>query len=101
MIKILHIDDNPDHHELTKAQLAQFSDFFIITSHGVMGRASDPTQIANEIDIRSKPYEIAKDVKQAIKRAMELAGQDDLILVVGSVFLVGEARELWIELINR
>jgi DNA-binding NarL/FixJ family response regulator len=26
MIKVLHIDDDPDHHELTKAQLKQFSD---------------------------------------------------------------------------
>jgi len=82
-------------------QFVQFSDYFIITSHGVMGRASDPTLIANEIDNKTKPYEIAKDVKEAIKRAMELAGQDDLILVLGSVFLVGEARDLWIEPSNR
>ena len=30
MIKILHIDDNPDHHELTKAQLAKLSDDIVL-----------------------------------------------------------------------
>ena len=30
MIKVLHIDDDRDHHELTKAQLAQFSDDIVL-----------------------------------------------------------------------
>jgi DNA-binding NarL/FixJ family response regulator len=30
VIKILHIDDNPDHHELTKAQLVKLSDDIVL-----------------------------------------------------------------------
>ena len=82
-------------------QLAQVADLFLITSHGVMGRAADPALIAEEVKQHSKPYEIVANVRGAVKRAMELASEDDLICVVGSVFLVGEARELWIEPANR
>ena len=78
-------------------QLAQMADLFVITSHGVMERAADPALIAEEVEEHSKPYEIVTNVRGAVQRAMELAGEDDLICVVGSVFLVGEARKLWIE----
>jgi dihydrofolate synthase/folylpolyglutamate synthase len=78
-------------------QLAEAADQFIITSHTVMGRAADPSKIAKEVERHSKPYEIVGDVKNAVRRALELASDDDLICVTGSVFLVGEARQLWIE----
>ena len=76
-------------------QLAQAADMFIITIHGVMGRAADPSVIAGEVERHSKPYEIVIDVKDAVRRGIELAGGDGMVVVVGSVFLVGEARELW------
>ena len=78
-------------------QLAEAADQFIITSHTVMGRAADPSKIAKEVERHSKPYEIVGDVKNAVRRALELASDDDLICVTGSVFLVGEAKQLWIE----
>jgi len=40
------------------------------------------------------------DVEDAVRRAMELAVKDDMVIVMGSVFLVGEARELWFEPTN-
>lgn len=81
-------------------QLAQAVDLFIITSHQVMGRAAKPSRIAKEVEKHSKPYEIVADVKDAVKRAMEQAGDDDMVIVIGSAFLVGEARELWFEPAN-
>jgi dihydrofolate synthase/folylpolyglutamate synthase len=78
-------------------QLAQAADLFVITAHGVMGRAAEPARIAEEVEKHSKPYEIVLSVKDAVRRAIELAGGDDMVLVIGSVFLVGEARELWFE----
>lgn len=76
-------------------QLAEAADRFIITSHTVMGRAADPSTIAKQVERHSKPYDITVDVKSAVCRALELATDDDLICVTGSVFLVGEARLLW------
>jgi len=76
-------------------QFAQVADLFVITAHKVMGRAAKPSRIAEEVKKQLKPYEIVPDVKEAVRRAMELVGQGDMVIVVGSVFLVGEARELW------
>jgi len=78
-------------------QFAEAADLFVVTSHRVMGRAADPSRIAEEVEKHSKPYEIVADVKDAVRRAMELSGGDGMVIVVGSVFLVGEARELWLE----
>ena len=36
---------------------------------------------------------LTKNVKEAIEKAKEIAGEKDLILVTGSLFVVGEARE--------
>lgn len=76
-------------------QFAQVVDYFVITSHRVMGRAAKPTSIAKEVERNSKPYEIVTSVAEAVKRAIELASIDDMVIVTGSVFLVGEARERW------
>jgi len=38
-----------------------------------------------------------ENVKEAVRKAINLAGEDGMVIVVGSVFLVGEARELWHE----
>jgi dihydrofolate synthase/folylpolyglutamate synthase len=77
------------------SHLAQAADLFLITSHKVMGRAADPNLIAKEVESQSKPYEIVRESRAAIQRAIELAQEDDMVCIVGSVFLVGEARELW------
>jgi dihydrofolate synthase/folylpolyglutamate synthase len=78
-------------------QLAQAVDYFVVTAHGVMGRAADPSLIAKELERLSKGHEIVEDVKDAVRKAIDLAGEDGMVIVVGSVFLVGEARELWHE----
>jgi dihydrofolate synthase/folylpolyglutamate synthase len=79
-------------------QLAQAADYFVITAHGVMGRAAEPSLIARELERLSKGHEIVEDIKDAVRRAIHLAGEDGMVIVVGSIFLVGEARELWYEL---
>jgi dihydrofolate synthase/folylpolyglutamate synthase len=78
-------------------ELSQAVDLYVVTTHGVLGRAADPTLIVGEAAKSGKPNEIVSDVKEAIRRAIELAGEDGMVIVVGSVFLVGEARELWFE----
>jgi dihydrofolate synthase/folylpolyglutamate synthase len=75
--------------------LAQAVDSFIITTHSVMGRAAEPETISNEIEKHSKPYRIETDLKKAVQRAIDIAGKEGMVLIIGSVFLAGEAREIW------
>jgi dihydrofolate synthase/folylpolyglutamate synthase len=78
-------------------EIAQAADHFVITSHRVMGRAAKSSRIAAEAERHSKTHEVVADVRTAVRRAMEFAGEGGMVIVVGSVFLVGEAREIWHE----
>jgi dihydrofolate synthase/folylpolyglutamate synthase len=71
------------------------SDFFILTKHGVMGRGMEPELLAKEVKKCKKEFLIVPDVKSAVRKAIEIAGKNDLVLVTGSLFTVAEARELW------
>ncbi|MBN1682624.1 bifunctional folylpolyglutamate synthase/dihydrofolate synthase [Candidatus Bathyarchaeota archaeon] len=70
-------------------------DYFIITMHTVMGRAAKPETLTNIIKTSNKPLEIKETVFEAINRAKELAKDKDIVLITGSVFLIGEARQYW------
>jgi dihydrofolate synthase/folylpolyglutamate synthase len=94
LIAVVSISRDKDITRMIRA-LAEVADHFIIARHGVMGRAAEPSLIVEEVGRYLKPYEVVEDVKDAVRRAMERAEEDDLILVTGSVFTVGEARELW------
>ncbi|UCD43895.1 MAG: bifunctional folylpolyglutamate synthase/dihydrofolate synthase [Candidatus Bathyarchaeota archaeon] len=76
---------------------SQATDYFIVTAHRVMGRAAKASVITEQIVEYSKPYEVEPDVRRAVNRAKKIAGEDGMVIVVGSVFLVGEAREIWFE----
>jgi dihydrofolate synthase/folylpolyglutamate synthase len=76
--------------------LAEVADRFIVTTHSVMGRAARPSVIVDEVARHGKPYEVVAGVEGAVDRAISLAGEDDMVLVTGSVFLVGEARRRWL-----
>lgn len=75
--------------------LSRVADQFIVTRHRVMRRAADPAIIAREIERNSKPYEVVESVGRAVERALEVADDGDMVLITGSVFTVGEARERW------
>jgi len=76
-------------------QIAEVADSFVITSHRVMDRAAKTSRIATEVERQGKVYEIEEDVKLAVEKAIELAGKGGVVIITGSVFLVGEAREIW------
>lgn len=94
LIAVVSISSDKNIPEMIE-HFAQVVDHFVITSHRVMGRAAEPSLIAKEVEKHSKPYEIVMGVKDAVKKAMEQASDSDMVIVLGSVFLVGEARELW------
>jgi dihydrofolate synthase/folylpolyglutamate synthase len=81
--------------------IAAVAERFIITTHSVMGRAAEPTVIAAEVERNGRPYEIILDEVAAFKRALEMAEDDDMVLVIGSVFLAGSARAFFREAARR
>ncbi|MFH1394097.1 MAG: Mur ligase family protein, partial [Candidatus Micrarchaeota archaeon] len=71
------------------------ADLVIATAHKVMDRAAEPGEIAKHAARHKKECIIIDDVQEAVGKAIELAGKNDLVLITGSLFTVGEARELW------
>ena len=62
----------------------------VIFSRPHYKRAADP-QVLAEAAPRGLDYETEKDLKEAVKRAVRLAGPDGAVLITGSLFTVGEA----------
>lgn len=81
--------------EKMAAELASIAHLTIVTEHKVMDRAAEADEIAQIIAKYCEKYTIAYDVKEAVRTAISLAGPKDLVLVTGSIFTVGEAREIW------
>jgi len=94
LIAVVSISSDKNIPEMIE-HFSQVVDHFVITSHRVMGRAAKPSLIAKEVEKHSKSYEIVTGVKDAVKEAIEQASDSDMVIILGSVFLVGEARELW------
>ncbi|NYZ73727.1 bifunctional folylpolyglutamate synthase/dihydrofolate synthase [Candidatus Micrarchaeota archaeon] len=75
--------------------IAPLADKAVITAHNVAGRAADMQMIADSMKKHGVEHVMVPDVKDAVKKAISLADEDDLVLVTGSLFTVAEARELW------
>jgi dihydrofolate synthase/folylpolyglutamate synthase len=76
-------------------QISQIAEHFILTTHRVMGRAADPRHLAVEVTKNGKTYEIIEDENSAFTKALELADDFDIVLVIGSVYLAGSARSFF------
>jgi dihydrofolate synthase/folylpolyglutamate synthase len=94
LIAVIAISGDKDIPAMVR-EIAGAADHVIATSHRVRSRAADPSIIAGEAAKLGKPSEVQPDVASAVRRALEIAEPADAVLVAGSVFLVGEARELW------
>jgi dihydrofolate synthase/folylpolyglutamate synthase len=68
---------------------------YIIFTRPQMERAASPYLLLKFARSFSNRIEIVEDVKQAVRKAMVRAENDDLICVTGSLFTVGEAREFF------
>jgi dihydrofolate synthase/folylpolyglutamate synthase len=75
------------------------ADQLIVTKPYVLGKPSiEPSELANdihEIDAR-KDIQIANNVKEAIALSLKNAQKDDLIVITGSLYMLGDARNYWI-----
>lgn len=71
---------------------------FIVTQPHVFGKpALPPVALAQAARSAAPdcPVTMAPDVQAALDEALATADPDDIILVTGSIYLVGEARERW------
>ena len=75
--------------------LSTITDQFILTEHRVLNRTAKATDLEAIAKKTGKPTKSITPVSEAIEYAKTLAQKDDVILVTGSVFLIGEAREHW------
>ncbi|SDE74161.1 bifunctional folylpolyglutamate synthase/dihydrofolate synthase [Sporomusa acidovorans] len=64
----------------------------VVTVQPLSYRAATPEEIAQEIEARH--VEAAASIEQGIDRAKELAGPNGIVCVAGSLYLIGEARQI-------
>lgn len=64
----------------------------IILTRSKNDRAEDPQNILNMIDREAERAKtnVIQDARQAVKNALDEAGADDLVLITGSLYLVGD-----------
>ena len=75
--------------------IAAFADAFIITKHSVTYRAAEPERLISEITKYDKEYKVVLDHDEAFREAYEMAKPEDMVLVIGSVYLAGDARRFY------
>ena len=96
VILVVSISSDKDYRRMMD-EFCGFSNLVVACRHKVMNRALNPELLASEAKLRGVEAFIVDDVKDAVKEALKLASRKDVIVVTGSVFTVGEARELWFD----
>jgi dihydrofolate synthase/folylpolyglutamate synthase len=91
---ILGMSSDKNHESIIKA-LAEITNQFILTEHRVRDRIAKAADLENIAKETKRPTKIIIPVKEAIKHLKQYKKPNDVILVTGSVFLIGEAREYW------
>jgi dihydrofolate synthase/folylpolyglutamate synthase len=76
-------------------ELVPMADTVVATAHKVMGRSAAPERMARMAAAYGKRTLAIPDVREAVGKAITIAGPGGAVLVTGSVFTVGEARERW------
>ncbi len=67
----------------------------VIFTRPKLDRAAPPSRMLSYVKDQGEKIELVEDVKEAVRKAMSWAGPDDLVCVAGSLFVAGEARELF------
>lgn len=73
-------------------ELESISDSIILTKSKVTERALEPSLIKKRIKKRREEAVLTSNIEEALAVAQSRANNDDLILVTGSLFVVGEAK---------
>ncbi len=89
IIAVLGILSDKKRDDMLK-RFKSFADLLILTKP-VSERAVEPEFMAGKAEELEIPYQIIHNVHQAYQRALDLANPEDVILVTGSHYTVGEA----------
>ena len=65
----------------------------VIVTQAQNPRAAEP-EVVKKFFKNKKPLTVAPDVKKALRAAYSKADKNDLILATGSLFLVGEIKDI-------
>ncbi|MHB1421233.1 MAG: bifunctional folylpolyglutamate synthase/dihydrofolate synthase, partial [Bacillota bacterium] len=66
----------------------------VVVTKPLSPRAGDWVKIAGEVKKYGAEVYIIEDVGEALQKALSLAGDEDLVCVTGSIYMVAEARRL-------
>jgi dihydrofolate synthase/folylpolyglutamate synthase len=66
----------------------------VIATHADNPRSATPAEIREAASRTSTPIEAAPDVAAALMRAQTLASQGNVVVITGSIYIVGEAMRL-------
>lgn len=91
---VISISSDKKYDEILRS-VARITDEFVLTKHGVMGRALPIESMEDVLKSLNAKYSSEPTVREAVSRALTYAGEEGRILVTGSVFTVGEARPIW------
>ncbi len=81
-------------------ELLPISDSIILTKSKVVERACAPSRIKELISAKDKEIILTSNVEEALDKARSKALTEDLVLVTGSLFVVGEARHILVNKVN-
>lgn len=93
LVLVLGVSKDKDIKAILKS-LVPIADSIVLTKSRIAERACDPEMIRQSITPADKEVRVTENVADAIKEARSKAAPQDLILVTGSLFVVGEAREI-------
>ncbi len=81
--------------EKVVAQLAPLAQAIVVTKPN-SPRARDWEKIADEVKKYVDEVYLIENIHEAVKKGMALAGSEDLVCVTGSLYMVAEARALFV-----
>lgn len=73
------------------AEMAPLGDEIIVTTPNIF-RAMEAKELGERIGKYNKNYTVEPDIEKAIDLALEKAGENDIILFSGSLYLIGDVR---------
>jgi dihydrofolate synthase/folylpolyglutamate synthase len=68
----------------------------VVATKSFHPRAIEPERILEIASQFGKPVKIVEDIPEAVEEALRLAGETQLVLVTGSIFVVAATREAWL-----
>lgn len=73
--------------------LVDFADTVIVTEPNIF-RAMKADELGKRVAKYNENYIVEGDINKAIEKSLEIAGDDDLIVFAGSLYLIGDVRKI-------